>query len=82
MSSTQFVDVTSDLENVSGANGRGRAIANGLRRGYQVVRPILKETSDVVKELGVIGGVAYGAKRAWDSLTGRGTPQPAQPAQP
>jgi hypothetical protein len=83
MSSTQFVDVTSELENVSGGDGRGRAIANGLRRGYQVVRPILKETSDVVKELGVIGGVAYGAKRAWDSLTGGGQPQqPQQPQQP
>jgi hypothetical protein len=82
MSSTHFVDVTSELDNVTGGAGRGSAILNGIRRGYQVARPILKETADVVKDVGVIGGVAYGAKRAWDTLTGgNNPPQRPQPQQ-
>jgi hypothetical protein len=83
MSNTkQFVDVTSELENVSGGNGRGRAIVDGVRRGYQVARPILKETAEVVKDVGVIGGVAYGAKRAWDSMTGGNNPPQRPQPQP
>lgn len=78
MSNSHFVDVTSELETVSGGNGRGRAIGTALKRGYQAVRPVLKETADVVKDLGVIGGVAYGAKRAWDYMTGNGQQQPQQ----
>jgi hypothetical protein len=76
---SNFVDITSELETVTGGAGRGEAIRNGIKRAYQAGRPILKETADVVKDLGVIGGVAYGAKRAWDYM--RGNPQPAQPAQ-
>jgi hypothetical protein len=74
----QFVDITEELEHVTGGAGRGSAIWNGIRRGYQVARPILKETADVVKDVGVIGGVAYGAKRAYDAMTGGNHP-PARP---
>jgi len=76
----ECLDITSELHNVTGGAGRGAAIANGIRRGYQAVRPVIKETSDVVKELGVIGAAGYGAKKLWDSVSGGGGQQPAQPA--
>lgn len=82
MHDNNFIDVSSELHNVSGGGGRGTAIANGIRRAYNAARPVLRETAGVVKDLGVIGGVAYGARRAWDSLTGGDQPQQGQPAQP
>ena len=75
---SNFNDITSELHHVHGGN-RGRAIGNGIKRGYQAARPILKESADVAKDVGVIGGVAYGAKKAWDTVRGN---EPAQPAQP
>jgi hypothetical protein len=79
----ECVDITSELHSVTGGAGRGQAVGNAIKKGYQAVRPIIKETSDVVKELGVIGAAGYGAKKLWDSVSGGGgNQQPAQPTQP
>lgn len=67
------------LAHITGGAGRGQAIWNGVKRAYQAGRPILKESAEVAKDVGVIGGVAYGAKKAWDSL--RGNPQPQRQGQ-
>ena len=75
----EFVDITTELSDVTGGGALG-AIWRGAKAAYNVGRPILKETADVVKDLGVIGGVGYGAKKAWDWATGNNQPQ--QPAQP
>ena len=65
----EFTDITSDLHNVTGGGKLG-TIWKGVKAGYKAVRPVVKETADVVKDLGVIGGVGYGAKKAWDKVTG------------
>jgi hypothetical protein len=78
---SEFVDITADLEHVTGGGALG-AIWRGAKATYNAVRPVLKETADVVKDLGVIGGVGYGAKKAYDWATGNNQPQqPQQPAQ-
>ena len=66
---SNIIDITSELHHVHGGN-RGRAIWNGIKKGYSAARPILKESAEVAKDVGVIGGVAYGAKKAWDTMTG------------
>jgi hypothetical protein len=71
----EFVDVTSELHTVTGGGKLG-TLWKGAKAVYETARPILKETAEVVKDLGVIGGVGYGAKRVWDEVTGR---PPAQP---
>jgi hypothetical protein len=77
-----FVDITAELQDVTGGGALG-AIWKGAKATYNAVRPVLKETADVVKDLGVIGGVGYGAKKAWDWATGNNQPaQPQQPQQP
>ena len=68
-----IIDITSDLHTVHGGN-RGRAIWNGVKRGYNAVRPIIKESADLAKDVGVIGGVGYGAKKLWDTATGNAQP--------
>ena len=73
---SNFIDITSELHHVNGGN-RARAAWNAVQRGYKAARPILKESAEVAKDVGVIGGVAYGAKKAWDTM--RGNDQPAQP---
>jgi hypothetical protein len=74
----EFVDVTSELHNVTGGGKLG-TLWKGAKAVYETARPILKETAEVVKDLGVIGGVGYGAKRVWDEVTGKPPAQP-QPA--
>jgi hypothetical protein len=71
----EFVDVTSELHTVTGGGKLG-TLWKGAKAVYETARPILKETADVVKDLGVIGGVGYGAKRVWDEVTGK-PPAPA-----
>jgi len=77
MNSSKFVDVTSELHNVTGGAGRGELIKNGLKAAYKGGRAALKETADVVKDLGVIGAAGYGAKKMWDSMSGGGSQPPA-----
>ena len=79
-SNSDCIDITSELRHVHGGN-RAKAIWSGVKRAYQAGRPILKESADVAKDVGVIGGVAYGAKKAWDMMTG-GDQQPAPQPQP
>jgi hypothetical protein len=71
----EFVEITSELHTVTGGGKLG-TLWKGVKAAYEVGRPILKETADVVKDLGVIGGIGYGAKRAWDSISGN-SPAPA-----
>ena len=68
-----YQDITSQLSHVYGGAGRGQQIWNGIKRAYPAGRQILKESADVAKDVGVIGGVAYGAKKAWDSIRGNNT---------
>jgi hypothetical protein len=75
----ELIDITSELHTVTGGGKLG-TIWKGLKTAYEVGRPILKESAEVAKDVGVIGGVAYGAKKVWDTMTGHG--QPAQPAAP
>jgi len=79
----ELIDITSDLHHVTGGGKLG-TIWKGVKAAYQWGRPIVKETADVVKDLGVIGGVAYGARKAWDNITGHDQPAnpPAQPQTP
>lgn len=75
----ECTEITSELHHVTGGAGRGKAIWNGAKHAYKVGRPILKESAEVAKDVGVIGGVAYGAKKAWDTLRGGGEqPAPAK----
>lgn len=78
----ELIDITSELHNVTGGGKLG-TLWKGIKTAYDVGRPILKETADVVKDVGVIGGVGYGAKKLWDTVTGHGSsdPKPA-PANP
>ena len=70
-----YQDITSELTHVYGGAGRGEKIWNGVKKAYPVGRQILKESADVAKDVGVIGGVTYGAKKAWDTLRGNNQPQ-------
>lgn len=79
--SIEFVDVTSELNHVTGGGKLG-TLWKGAKAAYKTVRPIIKETADVVKDVGVIGGVGYGAKRVWDEVSGHGQQAPAAPAAP
>ncbi len=68
-----LIDITSELHTVTGG-GKWGAIWKGVKKAYEVGRPILKETADVVKDVGVIGGVGFGAKKLWDNVTGHDKP--------
>ncbi len=72
------IDITSQLHLVNGGAGRAQKIWDGAKAAYKVGRPILKESADVAKDIGVLGGVGYGAKKAWDAMTGGGQPAPAE----
>jgi hypothetical protein len=80
----ECIDITAELHQVTGGGWKGNAIKgawNGARSAYNTVRPYVKETADVIKDLGIIGGGAYGARKAWDWATGGGQQQQA-PQQP
>ena len=68
------------LDTVTGGGKLG-AIWNGAKTAYNTIRPIVKESAEVAKDVGIIGGIGYGAKKMWDSVTGGGSQQ-KQPAQP
>ncbi|HEY6173342.1 MAG TPA: hypothetical protein VIX73_02820 [Kofleriaceae bacterium] len=74
----ELIDITSELHTVTGG-GKVGTILKGIKKAYDIGRPILKESAEVAKDVGVIGGVAYGAKKAWDTITGHGQPAPAAP---
>ena len=75
----ELIDITSELHTVTGGS-KLSTLWKGIKSAYEVGRPILKESAEVAKDVGVIGGVAYGAKKVWDQMTGHG--QPTQPAAP
>jgi hypothetical protein len=74
----QFEDITTKLDTVTGG-GKAKAIWEGAKAVYKGARDGIKHTADLVKDVGVIGAGAYGAKKAWDYVTGGGNQQPAEP---
>jgi hypothetical protein len=73
------IDIT-QLETVHGGN-RGRAAWNGVRRAYNAARPIVREAAELAQDVGILGGVGYGAKKLWDEFRGNGQQQPQQTPQ-
>lgn len=76
----QLTDITTELHTVTGGGKLG-TLWKGVKKAYDVGRPILKESADVAKDVGVLGGVGYGAKKLFDTMTGK-EPAPTTPQGP
>ncbi len=75
----QLIDITTELHTVTGGGKLG-TLWKGVKKAYDVGRPILKESAAVAQDVGVIGGVGYGAKKVWDMVRGNEPAAPPAPA--